>query len=828
MSQKDCGRHCRKRIAFICTEKSGKLSHILYILQGCGLFLYLFTGFTRAFGRISRGSHFYMLLKGYVITKMNKTMMKIGRFAITIMALMTAVSVSAQDFDKKNLLYRINSVENKTVELLGFEKKPKEELLIPDEVSYKGDKYVITSIAENAFKDCENLKSVIGSTIQQIKDGAFQGCINLSSATFTDQLSEIKNNAFQGCTSLFQVSLGNNVQTIGDAAFQNCSSLTEFSFGSGLKSLGKGVINGTKISSIVLPNSLVKIGHHAFANCNQLSSVTFGNALTHIENNAFEKTSISTIVFPNTLLKIGDKAFADCTNLHGITFGNSLEIIGSKAFEGTNLEALSLPNSLIEIADGAFFDCTKLQSISFGSRLKKIGNASFARTGLSKIDFPNSLLTIGSKAFEECKRLQSISLGTAINNIEEKAFSNCSMLTADFSDIQCEIANNAFEGCKDVKVADYSLKGLARFLKNNTGGQFVKQNESFLLWVIEGQGVKRFINKKGKIISETPSNLADGEYLLTKVSKGDEYKYALLDCEGKVILNNISSYTEVVDMWEKDEIFKEGLLPIRKENGYGYIDKTGKLVIPCSFDHAVEFNEGIAWVCKGFYHNWGCIDKNGQTVVPFIYDISEFHDGLASIYIESNRNFLFGYIDKNGKTIIPCIYTDASHFNCGVAKVCKDNKCFYIDKQGKQVEGLLPYSSEDLDFHEGYAIIDNKEGKYGFLNTQGKIIIPCVYDEVKDYYDGLAWVCKDRKWGCIDILGNIVVPFVYSNCRDFKENLAAVEKDGKYGYIDKKGVVVIPFIYSFADDFIGGIARVSKNGKIGIVDKKGRSTFDYQ
>ena len=803
------------------------MAHILYILQGCGLFLYLFTGFTRAFGRISRGSHFYVLLKEYVITKMNKTMMKIGRFAITIMALMTAVSVSAQDFDKKNLLYRVSSAENKTVELVGFEKKPKEELLIPDEVSYKGDKYIITSIAENAFKDCENLKSVIGSTIQQIKDGAFQGCINLSSATFTDQLSEVKNNAFQGCTSLSQVSLGNNVQTIGDAAFQNCSSLTEFSFGSGLKSLGKGVINGTKISSIVLPNSLVKIGHHAFADCNQLSSVTFGNALTHIENNAFEKTSISTIVFPNTLLKIGDKAFADCTKLHGITFGNSLEMIGPNAFEGTNLTTLLLPNSLIEIADGAFRDCTKLQSISFGSRLKKIGIASFAKTDLSKIDFPNSLLTIGSKAFEECKRLQSISLGTAINNIEEKAFSNCSMLTADFSDIQCEIANNAFEGCKDVKVADYSLKGLARFLKNNTGGRFVIQNESFLLWVIEGQGVKRFINKKGKIISETPSNLADREYLLTEVSKGDGYKYALLDREGEVILNNITSYEEAVDMWEKDEVFKEGLLPIRKEDEFGYIDKTGKIVIPCSFEYAEEFNEGIAWVSKG-YKKWGCIDKNGQIVVPFIYDKGEFHEGLAMIYKESNRKILCGYIDKSGNIVIPCIYDYGDHFNCGVARVSKDNKWFYIDKQGKQVEGLLPYSSEDLDFHEGCAIIENKEGKYGFLNTQGRIIIPCVYDEVKDYNDGLAWVCKDSQWGCIDILGNIVVPFVYSNCRDFKENLAAVENDGKYGYIDKKGVVVIPFIYSYADDFIGGIARVSKNGKIGIVDKKGRSTFDYQ
>ena len=81
-SQIICGKHSRKRIAFICTEKSGKLSRKadvewtrlllgrkLYLCshhrltsymssKGVGCFFYLFTGFTRAFGRIAKGSHF--------------------------------------------------------------------------------------------------------------------------------------------------------------------------------------------------------------------------------------------------------------------------------------------------------------------------------------------------------------------------------------------------------------------------------------------------------------------------------------------------------------------------------------------------------------------------------------------------------------------------------------------------------------------------------------------------------------------------------------------------------------------------------------------------
>ena len=65
-------------------------------------------------------------------------MMKSIKFTIALVMVMIANSLSAQEFDKKHLLYRITSAENKTVELLGFEKNPREDLIIPEEVSYKG------------------------------------------------------------------------------------------------------------------------------------------------------------------------------------------------------------------------------------------------------------------------------------------------------------------------------------------------------------------------------------------------------------------------------------------------------------------------------------------------------------------------------------------------------------------------------------------------------------------------------------------------------------------------------------------------------------------
>ena len=148
-----------------------------------------------------------------------------------IVALLIVFTTPAfsQDFDKKNLLFRVNS-SNNTVELMGFEKKPKEELVIPEEVSYKGTKYMVSTIGDNAFKDCEVLTKVVGTSIQEVKDGAFSGCKNLLSAVFTNQMKTVGNRAFQNCSSLQDIVLGENIQCIEDAAFTGCSNLKEMSF----------------------------------------------------------------------------------------------------------------------------------------------------------------------------------------------------------------------------------------------------------------------------------------------------------------------------------------------------------------------------------------------------------------------------------------------------------------------------------------------------------------------------------------------------------------------------------------------------------------------
>lgn len=80
---------------------------------------------------------------------------------------------------------------------------------------------------------------------------------------------------------------------------------------------------------------------------------------------------------------------------------------------------------------------------------------------------------------------------------------------------------------------------------------------------------------------------------------------------------------------------------------------------------------------------------------------------------------------------------------------------------------------------------------------------------------------KDGKWGFIDNTGTVVIPFEYDGAFSFSEGLASVEKDGKYGFIDNTGTVVIPFEYDDALPFSEGLAYVEESKEGFYINKQG-------
>ena len=80
---------------------------------------------------------------------------------------------------------------------------------------------------------------------------------------------------------------------------------------------------------------------------------------------------------------------------------------------------------------------------------------------------------------------------------------------------------------------------------------------------------------------------------------------------------------------------------------------------------------------------------------------------------------------------------------------------FFVDSKGnrlfnKQFEGVGPFS-------EGLARV-KQNGKYGCINLQGEVVIPCIYDWITDFSEGLSKIEQGKVWSVINKEGKVIVP----------------------------------------------------------------------
>lgn len=91
------------------------------------------------------------------------------------------------------------------------------------------------------------------------------------------------------------------------------------------------------------------------------------------------------------------------------------------------------------------------------------------------------------------------------------------------------------------------------------------------------------------------------------------------------------------------------------------------------------------------------------------------------------------------------------------------------------------------DFEENFSRIKLK-GKWGFVNTEGEIIVIPVYDSVKNFSDGLAaFLWRNKKWGFVDKKGKNVIYPQFDYVGSFSDGAASALKGNAWGMIDKKG-----------------------------------------
>lgn len=108
---------------------------------------------------------------------------------------------------------------------------------------------------------------IVESGVEEIADGAFKDFKNLKSVVFNEGLRKIGKNAFENCAGLANIRL-NGVEYIGDEAFLNCTGLVAVELGSNIQHIGMGAFkNCAALASASIPPNTTFVGDYAFANC---------------------------------------------------------------------------------------------------------------------------------------------------------------------------------------------------------------------------------------------------------------------------------------------------------------------------------------------------------------------------------------------------------------------------------------------------------------------------------------------------------------------------------------------------------------------------------
>jgi hypothetical protein len=89
-------------------------------------------------------------------------------------------------------------------------------------------------------------------------------------------------------------------------------------------------------------------------------------------------------------------------------------------------------------------------------------------------------------------------------------------------------------------------------------------------------------------------------------------------------------------------------------------------------------------------------------------------------------------------------------------------------------------------------------------NKEGKVIIPCKYDDLGGFMDGLALVKKNNKYGYINKEGKIVIPFQYDDASSFRNNIAIVQQDHYLSVINTQGKILFDFPRIYKSRYILG------------------------
>ena len=264
-------------------------------------------------------------------------------------------------------------------------------------------------------------------------------------------------------------------------------------------------------------------------------------------------------------------------------------------------------------------------------------------------------------------------------------------------------------------------------------------------------------------------------------------KWGFVDEQGQMVVGT---------KYQRVGPFREGRALVMSQGLWGYIDNSGQEILKPQFRKAYSFSEGLALVYIDYRPVF--VDRSGTVVLrpeATSVDVPGFSEGLAFAWPHG------GYIDRTGKVVIrlkrSSTYVNKGRpFSEGLAAVFIDGKWGFIDKTGKTA--IEPRFDQAHPFYEGFAGVSVRQKgkphgwvKWHFIDHKGNALGGLELGYAWRFSEGLGSVVGvNGKWGFIDRTGTLVIEHQFDRVLTFSGGIARVRIGRTDAYIDRTGRIV--------------------------------------
>lgn len=268
--------------------------------------------------------------------------------------------------------------------------------------------------------------------------------------------------------------------------------------------------------------------------------------------------------------------------------------------------------------------------------------------------------------------------------------------------------------------------------------------------------------------------------------------------------------------YEDIGVFAGGLCAVCRDGKWGYVGEKATLKIGCKYREAGVFAGGLAYV-RDMGDELYFINTNDEKKLPVDNTLQPQMEGILNEGLYPVRlGEEYFYCNESGEMVLGP-FIQAASFNLGKAAVLTEEGWTFIDTAGNV---LTPntYMNVMLDkkriaFRNGRAFVETEEGIF-MIDENFLPVGEAVYEAAVPFYETTyAAVKKDGRWGFVDSMGNMVIPCSYEAADSFANGYAAVCEEERWGYINSDGEIAIEPAFAAAAPFTARGCAFVKRGE---------------